>query len=72
MARPCPLDHKHTASGKPLRPGCPGRVCSRAVCTCGRWEFKDHAKGYFDESPKRHLALPADAGPADLLRPGPC
>ena len=51
----CPADHKHTSSNKPLHPDCPGRSYSNAVCSCGGWEMKGSAKGYVNESRKRHL-----------------
>lgn len=51
----CPADHKHTSSNKPLHPDCPGRSYSKAVCSCGGWEMKGSAKGYVNESRKRHL-----------------
>lgn len=66
----CPPKHRHTTSGKPLDPNCPGRDHSRAVCTCGNWEMKDSGKGYVDECRKRHLAAHRDTqtsqGPAAL------
>ncbi|WP_035800219.1 hypothetical protein [Kitasatospora mediocidica] len=65
----CPPEHRHTSSGKPLHPDCPGRSYSQAICTCGAWEFKGSAKGYVNESRKRHLAThtpPAPTGPAVL------
>ncbi|WP_441245262.1 hypothetical protein [Kitasatospora sp. McL0602] len=65
----CPPDHKHTSSGKPLHPDCPGRTYSRAVCTCGTWQFKGPGKGYVNESRRRHLTSHAPltpGGPAVL------
>ncbi|MFI9332441.1 hypothetical protein ACIGZJ_33535 [Kitasatospora sp. NPDC052868] len=65
----CPPEHRHSSSGKPLHPGCPGRSYSQAICTCGAWEFKDSGKGYVNESRKRHLAThtpPAPKAPAVL------
>ncbi|MGW3067654.1 hypothetical protein [Streptomyces monashensis] len=52
----CPVDHKHTSSGKPLNPDCPGRAYTQAICSCGDWEMKQSGKGYVNESLKRHLA----------------
>lgn len=52
----CPADHKHSVSGKPLHPDCPGRAYTQAVCSCGDWEKKDGGKGYVNECRKRHLA----------------
>ena len=66
----CPAEHKHTSSGKPLHPGCPGRAYTQATCSCGGWEMKQSGKGYVNESRKRHLASHA-GGPKvlrDLLR----
>ncbi|WP_406087383.1 hypothetical protein [Kitasatospora purpeofusca] len=51
----CPPSHKHTSSGKPLTDGCPGRAYSTATCTCG-WTTRNTAKGYTDETRRRHLA----------------
>ncbi|MGW2539368.1 hypothetical protein ACWC5I_00470 [Kitasatospora sp. NPDC001574] len=51
----CPPAHKHTSSGKPLTEGCPGRSYSTATCTCG-WTTRNTAKGYTDETRRRHLA----------------
>ncbi|KOV26011.1 hypothetical protein ADK60_22205 [Streptomyces sp. XY431] len=51
----CPPQHKHTSSGKPLTEGCPGRAYSTATCTCG-WTTRNTAKGYTDETRRRHLA----------------
>ncbi|MFD4397832.1 hypothetical protein [Kitasatospora sp. NPDC058478] len=51
----CPPSHKHTNSGKPLTEGCPGRAYSTATCTCG-WTTRNTAKGYTDETRKRHLS----------------
>ncbi|MFJ6622309.1 hypothetical protein ACIQOW_32605 [Kitasatospora sp. NPDC091335] len=51
----CPPAHKHTSSGKPLTEGCPGRAYSTATCTCG-WTTRNTAKGYTDETRRRHLA----------------
>ncbi|MEV8097687.1 hypothetical protein [Kitasatospora sp. NPDC085879] len=31
----CPPDHRHTSSGKPFHPDCPGRSYFQAICTCG-------------------------------------
>jgi hypothetical protein len=65
----CPPEHKHTSSGKPLHPGCPGCDYSKAVCTCGNWEMKDRGKGYVNESRRRHLAThPQPAQPPKVLR----
>ncbi|KPI14571.1 hypothetical protein OK006_3267 [Actinobacteria bacterium OK006] len=66
----CPADHKHTNSGKPLHPDCPGRASTQAICSCGRWEMKESGKGYVNKSRKRHLASHTQ-GPKvlrDLLR----
>ncbi|MEJ8653815.1 hypothetical protein WKI65_38685 [Streptomyces sp. MS1.AVA.3] len=52
----CPADHKHTSSGNPLHPDCPGRAYTQAICSCGEWEMKQSGKGYVNESRKRHLA----------------
>ncbi|MFE2410813.1 hypothetical protein ACFXDE_20965 [Kitasatospora sp. NPDC059408] len=51
----CPPSHKHTSTGRPLTEGCPGRAYSTATCTCG-WTTRNTAKGYTDETRKRHLA----------------
>ncbi|MFE2104421.1 hypothetical protein ACFXAF_00900 [Kitasatospora sp. NPDC059463] len=51
----CPPSHKHTSSGKPLTDGCTGRAYSTATCTCG-WTTRNTAKGYTDETRRRHLA----------------
>ncbi|GAA1403174.1 hypothetical protein GCM10009639_47540 [Kitasatospora putterlickiae] len=51
----CPPAHKHTSSGKPLTEGCTGRAYSTATCTCG-WTTRNTAKGYTDETRRRHLA----------------
>ncbi|MFB7950163.1 hypothetical protein ACFC6L_35250 [Kitasatospora phosalacinea] len=67
---PCPPEHRHTVTGKPLRPDCPGRSYSQAVCTCGTWEFRGTGKGYVNDSRRRHLAThraPA-AAPGPLVR----
>jgi hypothetical protein len=70
----CPTDHKHTSSGKPLAPGCPGRAYSQAICSCGNWQMKAAGKGYVNECRRRHLAShaePTTQGPKavrDLLR----
>ncbi|MFJ5938580.1 hypothetical protein [Streptomyces sp. NPDC093071] len=66
----CPAGHKHTSSGKPLHPDCPGRAYTKAVCSCGGWEMKARGKGYVNECRRRHLA-DHDEGPKvlrDLLR----
>ncbi|WP_231607826.1 hypothetical protein [Streptacidiphilus albus] len=52
---PCPPEHKHTSSGKPLVAGCPGRAYSKAACTCGTWSFRSLGKGHVDEERRRHL-----------------
>jgi hypothetical protein len=52
----CPPEHKHTSSGKPLHPDCPGRACTQAIYSCGNWEMKQSGKGYVNESRRRHLA----------------
>ncbi|MFC8277592.1 hypothetical protein ACFUJR_34675 [Streptomyces sp. NPDC057271] len=31
----CPVDHKHTSSGKPLHTNCPGRSYTQTVRSCG-------------------------------------
>ncbi len=65
----CTPDHRHSSSGKPLHPDCPGRSYSQAVCTCGAWEFKGSGKGYVGESRKRHLAThPAAVKGPKVLR----
>jgi hypothetical protein len=70
----CPSDHKHTSSGKPLHPDCPGRAYTHASCSCGNWQLQCPGKGYVNESRKRHLAShpqPTTTGPKilrDLLR----
>ncbi|WP_328953648.1 hypothetical protein [Kitasatospora purpeofusca] len=51
----CPPAHKHTSSGKPLVPECPGRAYSTAACTCG-WTTRSAVKTYVDETRRRHLA----------------
>ncbi|MFD9427306.1 MULTISPECIES: hypothetical protein [unclassified Streptomyces] len=61
----CLTDHKHTSSGKPLHPGCPGRAFTEAICACGGWGMKESGKGYVNESRKRHLASHAQ-GPKVL------
>lgn len=68
---PCPAEHKHTSSGKPLHADCPGRAYSQAFCSCGNWEMKHPGKGYLTECRKRHLASHNNDGPAvlrELLR----
>ncbi|MFE3774525.1 hypothetical protein [Streptomyces sp. NPDC059122] len=52
----CTANHKHTSSGKPLHPECPGREFTQAICSCGDWEMRHSGKGYVNESRKRHLA----------------
>ncbi|MDH6138527.1 hypothetical protein P3T35_000504 [Kitasatospora sp. GP30] len=52
---PCPPEHKHTSSGRPLAEGCSGRAYSEAVCTCGGWSIKSSGKGHVDEERRRHL-----------------
>lgn len=67
----CPAEHKHTTSGKPLHPDCPGRAYTQAICSCGNWQMKNAGKGYVNESRRRHLATHPKAGPKalrDLLR----
>lgn len=51
----CPPDHRHTTSGKPLTPGCPGRAYHEATCTCGTFTCRAGAKTYVDDQRKRHL-----------------
>ncbi|WP_371626568.1 hypothetical protein OG245_30505 [Streptomyces sp. NBC_01116] len=70
----CPADHKHTSSGKPLHPDCPGRAYTKAVCSCGDWEKKDCGKGYVNECRRRHLADRAREPKVlrDPPRLGPC
>ncbi|MGW2056213.1 hypothetical protein ACWCOZ_20255 [Streptomyces sp. NPDC001840] len=51
----CPPEHKHTVTGKPRHPECPGRFYSQAVCSCGTWEIKHPGKGYVNECRRRHL-----------------
>ncbi|MFF2819413.1 hypothetical protein ACFVT9_28310 [Kitasatospora cineracea] len=63
----CPPAHKHTVTGKPLHPDCPGRDHSRAVCTCGDWQFQCAVKGQVLEHRRRHLATHQ----APALAPGP-
>ncbi|MFJ2158129.1 hypothetical protein [Streptomyces sp. NPDC087856] len=66
----CPADHKHTSSGKPFHPDCPGRADTQAICSCGDWEMREPCKGYVNECRKRHLAS-HNQGPKvlrDLLR----
>jgi hypothetical protein len=77
----CPAEHRHTSSGKPLHPDCPGRAYSRAVCSCRQWQMQESGKGYVNESRRRHLAThrapepdPSPEGPKvlrDLLRLDP-
>jgi hypothetical protein len=63
----CPPEHRHTSSGKPLHPDCPGRAYSQAICSCGQWQIRESGKGYVNESRRRHLATHrTPAGP--LLR----
>jgi hypothetical protein len=63
----CPPEHRHTSSGKPLHPECPGRAYSQAVCSCGQWQIRESGQGYVNESRRRHLATHRTAaGP--LLR----
>ncbi|TKA08564.1 hypothetical protein [Actinacidiphila oryziradicis] len=71
----CPESHKHTRSGKPLHPECPGRYRFESTCDCGAWELSGRTKGYIDAERKRHLAshreAQTDSGPAvlrELLR----
>ncbi|MFI8456869.1 hypothetical protein [Kitasatospora sp. NPDC085464] len=64
----CPPDHKHTSSGKPLHPDCPGRAYSSAVCTCGSWEFKGPARTT-STSPASATSTPT---PGPVRRPRPC
>ncbi|MFJ9523469.1 hypothetical protein ACIRPK_35190 [Kitasatospora sp. NPDC101801] len=52
----CPPEHRHTTSGKPLTPGCPGRAYSKAECSCGEWSAKHAGKGYVDDARRRHLS----------------
>lgn len=52
----CPPEHKHTSSGKPLHPDCPGRSYTQAICSCGQWRMQQPGKGYVNESRRRHLA----------------
>ncbi|MET7571239.1 hypothetical protein ABZT04_22450 [Streptomyces sp. NPDC005492] len=66
----CPADDKHTSSGKPLHPDCPGRAYTQSICLCGEWEMKQPGKGYVNESRRRHLSSHTQ-GPKvlrDLLR----
>lgn len=64
----CPASHKHSVSGKPLLPECPGREYSQAVCSCG-WELRQSGKGYVAERRRRHLAQHAeDAEAASTTR----
>ncbi|MEV4555726.1 hypothetical protein AB0K51_01865 [Kitasatospora sp. NPDC049285] len=60
----CPKEHKHTVTGKPLHPACPGRAYSSATCSCGEWEFECSGKGYVNEERKRHLARHSKQTPA--------
>ncbi|NEA37693.1 hypothetical protein [Streptomyces sp. SID11385] len=60
----CPPDHKHTSSGKPLHPDCPGRNYSQAVCSCGNWEMRHPGKGYVNECRRYHLAQHKNPSPA--------
>ncbi|MFJ5879873.1 hypothetical protein [Kitasatospora cineracea] len=60
---PCPPEHRHTVTGKPLHPGCPGRDHSRAVCTCGDWQFQCAVKGQVVEHRRRHLATHTEPRP---------
>lgn len=60
----CPASHKHPVSGKPLHPECPGRSYSQAICSCGHWELRQSAKGYVNESRRRHLAHHAEEAQA--------
>lgn len=63
----CPAEAKHTSSGEPLHPGCPGRAYTQAICSCGQWQMQETGKGYVSESRRRHLAThQIPAGP--LLR----
>ncbi|QMU79955.1 hypothetical protein GXW83_02315 [Streptacidiphilus sp. PB12-B1b] len=66
----CPAEHRHTSSGKPLHPNCPGRAYTQAICSCGGWQMNDPGKGYVNETRKRHLAShPKDfKALRDLLR----
>jgi hypothetical protein len=52
----CPPEHRHTTTGKPLHPDCPGRAYSSAACSCGEWQMSNLIKGYVNECRKRHLA----------------
>ncbi|MGW0854535.1 hypothetical protein [Streptomyces sp. NPDC002690] len=61
----CPASHKHSVSGKPLLPECPGRAYSQAVCSCG-WELRQSGKGYVAERRRRHLAQHAEEAEAAL------
>lgn len=63
----CPAEHKHTSSGRPLHPDCPGRAYSSSVCSFRQWQIRESGKGYVNESRRRHLAThQIPAGP--LLR----
>ncbi|MEV5468043.1 hypothetical protein AB0N37_20765 [Streptomyces griseoincarnatus] len=61
----CPPSHKHTTSGKPLHPDCPGRHHFESVCTCGTWKLSGGVKTYVNDARKRHLATHRAADPAE-------
>jgi hypothetical protein len=63
---PCPAEHKHTSSGKALRPDSPGRTYTQAICSCGGWEMKQSGKGYVNEGRRRHPA--SDPKESKVLR----
>ncbi len=63
----CPPSHKHTTSGKPLHPDCPGRHRFEAVCGCGAWKLSGPIKSYIEAERKRHLATHRTTEPT----PGP-
>lgn len=52
----CPAEHRHTTTGKPRHPDCPGRAFSSAACSCGTWRMAHPIKGYVNELRRRHLA----------------
>ncbi|MFF4520490.1 hypothetical protein [Streptomyces bluensis] len=52
----CLPSHKHSTSGKPLHPDCPGRYLFESVCTCGTWKLSGGVKSYVNDERKRHLA----------------
>lgn len=60
----CPPDHRYTASGAPLTPGCPGFAYYEATCSCGEFTCRAAVKSYVNAQRKRHLAThrPSNTG----------